>query len=261
MLSRSLRCFNSLTNIIRPWLRPLALTHAGRGLPAVHVVSPGELLPLAARAPPLLLRGHAQAQALRREGEVLHLQLVILAARDVCWLDGSHLHKISGIANFILKLNSSDFSSIPVFSKLREYCRILNLPFCALALSWIECFRISAPPSTLSPPVFHSSWDDNFNFGPFCYYLVMTSFLFNIIPKEFLYFDHLFLFYTISSRHLFKVFFWINFFKSWKQLYIPWLKECSQPPQFQTCPLGPHFLQLGDTIETEHDVIKMKYSR
>ena len=207
MLSRSLRCFNSLTNIIpRPWLRPLALTHAGRGLPAVHVVSPGELLPLAARATPLLLRRHAQAQALRREGEILHLQLVILAARDVCWLDGSHLHKIPGI----LRLNSSDFSSTLVFSKLREYCRNLNLPFCALAFSRIECFRISAAPTTLSPPVFHSSWDDNFNFGPFCYYLVMIQFFFNVIPKEFLYFDHLFLFYTISSRHLIKVFFWIN---------------------------------------------------
>ena len=98
-----------------------ALTHAGRSLPAVHVVSPDELLPLAARASALLLRGHAQAQTLRREGEVLHLELVILAPRDVCWLDGGNLDKISEMVNFISNLESSDFSSIQ--SELREYCR------------------------------------------------------------------------------------------------------------------------------------------
>ena len=41
-------------------------------------------------------------------------------------------------------------------------------------------------------------------------------------------------------------------------MYLPWLAECSQPLLFQTCPLGQHFPQLGDTTGTERRVITIK---
>ena len=71
------------------------LTHAGCDLLIVHVMPPLHVAPLAAGAGQA--GGDGEPHALRREGEVLQLQPVVLPPRDVRRLDGSHLDKIPEI--------------------------------------------------------------------------------------------------------------------------------------------------------------------
>ena len=68
------------------------LTHAGCDLLVVHVVPPLHVAPLAAGAGQA--GWDAEPHALRREGEVLQLEPVVLPPGDVRGLDGRHLDKI-----------------------------------------------------------------------------------------------------------------------------------------------------------------------